>query len=31
MSQVATTNFAVEPVETFAELEQYGAARMPRR
>ena len=31
MSQVATTNFAVEPVEAFAELEQNGAALMPLR
>ena len=31
MSQVATTNFAGEPVEAFAELEQNGAALMPLR
>ena len=31
MSQVATTNFTVEPVDAFAELEQNGAALMPLR
>ena len=31
MSQVATTNPAVEPVEAFTKLEQNGAAMMPLR
>ena len=31
MSQVASTNFAVEPVDAFAELEQNGAALIPLR
>ena len=31
MSQIATTNPAVEPVEAFTKLEQNGAAMMPLR
>ena len=31
MSQVATTNPAVEPVEAFTKLEQNGATLMPLR